>query len=197
MAASGDITAWRRENSNAVLVLVVLSDNSTIRGTMMVPRDKSLRELMIQPESFFDIECQVNGPVMVAKNLVRTMRSIDMPKADQLDLSLKALEKMDVYGILKVEKDADVEAVKTAARNELKRFPVPLGGTSVLPKEVLDYIMIMRKRIEIARDELTASIVAADEKTKQKEANAKAMLRAPVAGGANSSMFGTKIKPAA
>ena len=201
VAAAGDISAWRRENSNAVLVLVVLSDGTEIRGTMLIPRDKSMREVMIQPEAFFDIECQINGPVLVAKNLVRTMRAIEMPKADQLDLSLKALEKMDVYGILKLDKTTEItaEMVKIAARDQMKRFPIPLGGTSVLPQEVLDYITVMRKRIEVARTELVASITAAAEKAAQKEANVKAMARPSPgmsAGNANGG-FGNRIKPAA
>jgi K+/H+ antiporter YhaU regulatory subunit KhtT len=191
------MSAWRRENSNAMMVLVVLADGTQIRGTILVPRDKTLRDVLIQPEPFFDVECQVNGTVLVSKPLVRTVRSIDMPKGDQLDNCLRALEKMDVYGILKLDKTATVEQVKQAAKDEMRRFPIPLGGTSVLPKEVLEYMGAMRKRIEIARDEVLAAIAAASERTAAKDANMKAMQRPVSSSGAANASFGGRVKATA
>jgi hypothetical protein len=191
VAAAGDLTAWRRENSNANLVLVVLSDGTEIRGTILVPRDRTLRELITQPEPFFDVECQVNGQVLVSKTMVRMLRAIEMPRNDQLDQSLRALEKLDPWGVLKVEKDADAATITTAAREQLKRYPIPLGGASVLPKEVFDYINAMRRRIEIARDELLAALKAAEERAAARKANERAMQRPPSAAGIN------RTKPAA
>lgn len=195
MAAAGDLSAWRRENSNPVLLAVTLTDGTELRGTILVPRDRSLRELIIQPETFLDFDCQMNGPMLIAKSTLRSLRAIEPPKADQLDQSLKALEKMDVYGILKVDKSADAETIKAAAREQLKRFPIPLGGTSVLPKEVLDYLTTMRKRVEVARTELLASLEAQAAKAAKQEAMAKTAPR-PLGSGPSGAAAG-RVKPAA
>lgn len=156
MAAS-DVSAWRRQNSDAVAVDLVLTDSTIMKGKIFQPRDKSMRDMLNDPaNNFFEFECYQLGPLIMAKSQIRTMRKNEMPRADQLQTRDKALENSDPFVILGVPKSASREMIRQAYLNLARRYhPDRFSGTN-LPGEVSEYLNAMARRINLAYAELSA-----------------------------------------
>jgi len=154
--AAGDITEWRRQNSEPHILEVCLADGTIIRGTMLIPRDKSVREFIGQPEPFLDIECNENGQMLLSKVQLRYVRPIELPKADNLERQMKQLEKLDAFAVLKLPKTATQAQVDEAAASLLDVYVPMEEMVPLLPPEVLEYMAAMKKRIEAAKAEITA-----------------------------------------
>jgi DnaJ domain len=152
---AADINAWRRQNSDTVAVEIILSDGTPLKGNLLIPRDKSLRETFNNPaDQFMDFECFRLGPTVIAKSAIRSIRPNEMPKADQLEKRLRALEKSDPFMILGVAKDADREVVRQAYITLARTYHPDRYARADLPAEILDYINAMARRINAAYSEL-------------------------------------------
>lgn len=152
--AAGDMAEWRRQNSIATLIEVVLVDGTELRGTMLVSRDKGLRELLSEPDPFVEIECRVNGSMLLAKTSLRYVRAVAMPKADQLESRLRTVEKLNAYGVLKLPRNADPAAVRTAADQVLQLYDPARAAAAGMPSEVVEYFAAMSRRAQLACTEI-------------------------------------------
>ncbi|MFM2422593.1 MAG: hypothetical protein RL291_1123 [Pseudomonadota bacterium] len=155
--AAPDISAWRRQNSDVVTVDLVLIDSTIMKGKILQPRDKTMRDMLNDPaNNFIEFECFQLGHLVLSKNQIRTMRKNEMPKADQLETRDKALENADPFAILGVQKSASRETIRQAYLNLARRYhPDRFSGTD-LPGEVADYLNSMARRINLAYAELSA-----------------------------------------
>lgn len=153
---AGDLTAWRRQNSEAQILEACMADGTVIRGTMLIPRDKSVRDFIGQPEPFLEIECNENGLMLLAKTQLRYVRPIEMAKADQLERQMKQLEKLDAFGVLKLPKTATQQQVDDAAARMIELYVPMAEMVPLLPPEVVEYMAVVKKRIETARSEIAA-----------------------------------------
>lgn len=165
--AAGDITEWRRQNSEPHILEACMADGTVIRGTMLIPRDKSVRDFIGQPEPFLEIESNENGVMLLAKSQLRYVRSIDIPKADNLERQMKQLEKLDAFGVLKLPKTATQDEVDEAASRLLELYVPMEEMVPLLPPEVLDYMALMKKRIETAQAEIISVLNPAPKPAKQ------------------------------
>lgn len=150
--AGGDIAVWRRQNSDHCLLEIVFADGTIIKGALLLPRDKTLREYLAQPEPFVEIELAESGSVMISKTQLRTLRPIELPKADQLQGRLRALEKMDAFQALRIARTATIDEVKAAAVTMRAVYDPSLCQAA--PAEVADYLASMRRRIDAAEKEI-------------------------------------------
>jgi hypothetical protein len=154
--AGNDINAWRRQNSDVVNLEIVLADGTILKGDFLQPRDKSLREVFNMPDPFVDLDCALNGPTIIAKTQIRSLR-LNVPlRADQIEKREKQLEKSDAWGALGLPRNADREAVRKAYISLAHLYhPDRYSGVD-LPKEVAEYMNAMARRINGAYAELNA-----------------------------------------
>ena len=153
MAAS-DISAWRRQNSDPVTVNVTLVDGTSMTGTMLLPRDKQLRDLFNTPEEFLEFDDHRLGMTVLGKSSIRAVRTNNMPAADQIEKRQKLLEKQDPFQILGVAKTVDREGLRTAYKALARMYHPDRFAGSDLPPEVEEYINTMARRINAAYSEL-------------------------------------------
>ena len=65
--AAADMAVWRRQNSDVVAVELQLTDGSIRRGSLLLSRDKTLREFFnMSAEAFIDFECKKDGVMVLA-----------------------------------------------------------------------------------------------------------------------------------
>ena len=53
--AAGDIVAWRKQNSDPLTVDMVLTDGSTLRAVVLVPRGKTLESVFNVDSAFIEV----------------------------------------------------------------------------------------------------------------------------------------------
>jgi hypothetical protein len=72
--AAPDVGTWRRQNSTPLMVELVLVDGSAVKGTVLIPRERSLRDMINGPDAFVEIDCADGGSTLYAKASVRSVK---------------------------------------------------------------------------------------------------------------------------
>jgi hypothetical protein len=157
-----DINAWRRQNSDVVAIVLTLVDGTRARGTILQPRDKTLREMFGMSEPFIDFDCAEFGPMVIAKGSIASIRLHQVPAADQLDRKLKGLDKADSHKILGVGKGSSRDEMRAAYVALARAYHPDRFAAVDLPSEVAEYIDAMAQRINGAYAELVPTVRASD-----------------------------------
>ncbi len=155
MAAS-DLTAWRRQNSDPATVDVVMTDGTSLRAIVLVPRDKILKDVFNAGDAFIEVECLENGIMVFARSAIRSVRLTGLPKADQLERRTEALEKLGCHAALGMGKNASMEAVTQAHARLIRNYDPQHMTVEGLPPEVLAYLRAIRARLDAAYAEISA-----------------------------------------
>lgn len=151
---SGNMAAWRKQNSTPVLAEVRLVDGTLLKGTILVQRDQTMKELFCGSEPFVEFECSVSGEMVVSKSSIATARTCKQISADQLDRRNKLLDKSDAFGVLKLPKTADRDKVREGYLALARAYHPDRYTGSELPPEVIEYLNAMTRRINAAYSEL-------------------------------------------
>jgi hypothetical protein len=149
-----DLAAWRRQNSDPLQLVLSLVNGTKVRGTIMLPRDKTLRDLFNMPDQFIDFDSADQGPVVIAKTSIAALRPHAMPAADQLDRKTRALDKADSHAILGVSKGASRDEIRAAYVALARAYHPDRFAALDLPSEIAEYIDAMARRINVAYAEL-------------------------------------------
>jgi hypothetical protein len=159
--AAADLATWRKQNSDPMTVDMVMTDGSAMRAIVMIPREKSLKDVFNVTDTFLEVECLENGPIVFQREAMRSVRAAALPKAVQLDRRLAAAEKLHAHQALGIPKSADLEVI-VAAHDQLKDKYDPARAVSAgMPAEVVEFMTAMGRRLDAARQELEAIIQAA------------------------------------
>jgi DnaJ domain len=155
-----DINVWRRQNSDTVSVLVTLSDGTRLRGNILQPRDKNLREFLCMPDPFMEFECAESGAIVIAKTAIASVRVNAVPDADQLDKKVRPLDKADPHRILGLGNTATREDIRAAYLALARAYHPDRFASSELPSEMAEYIDAMSRRINLAYAALVPPVKA-------------------------------------
>lgn len=156
------MAAWRRQNSDVITIEIKLVDGGVLRGTMLLQREKSLKDTFSSGDPFIEFDCIVNGEIVLAKTGIATIRQIKKGAVDGLERRMKALEKSDAFGILKIAQTTDREKIREAYLKQTRLYHPDRFAGAELPAEVGEYINAMSRRINNAYAELVLLLEAAD-----------------------------------
>jgi hypothetical protein len=153
-----DIVAWRKNNSDPLTVDMVLTDGTELRAVVMLARGKTLDFVFNIEAPFIEVECLENGPTVFAVNSIRSVRPAQLPKADQLDKRLAALEKIGNFALLNVTKTAT--RLDVAEAYHAAKAPYDLDQTTLdlMPPEVRAFFQAMNRRLDQAALEILATL---------------------------------------
>ncbi len=154
--AAGDLTAWRKQNSDPATVDLVMTDGTKVRAVVMVPRDKILKDVFNVEDTFIEVECLENGVMVYARTAIRSVKPAGLPKADQLERRTKAVEKLGCHAVLELGKTASMDAVSKAYARLSAKYDSSQMTVAGMPPEVLEYLSAMRNKIDTAFAELSA-----------------------------------------
>jgi hypothetical protein len=152
--SGGSMADWRKQNSVPVLVEVLIADGSLMKGTVLVQRDKSLKDVFSGTDQFIEFECMVNGDMVLGKAAIATVRAAKQIKTDQLERKLKMLEKSDAFAVLKLPKTASREQARDAYLAMARAYHPDRFAGFELPAEVSEYLNAMARSINSAYSEL-------------------------------------------
>ena len=154
--AAADLKEWRKQNSDPMTVDIVLSDGSAMRAIVMIPREKTLKDVFNVTDTFLEVECLENGPIVFQREALRSVRPATLPKADQLDKRIVAADKLQAHLVLKVGKLADRATVSAAADRLNATYDPARAVAADMPPEVVAFMEAMCRRVNAARGELEA-----------------------------------------
>ncbi len=156
--AAGDVIAWRKQNSDPATVDIVLTDGSTMRAVVLVPRGKTLESVFNVETAFIEVETLEYGPTVFCISAVRLVRVAALPKADQLERKAQAAEKLGAYALLKITKTATRLDVIEARQSIKAPYEPDEASMAALPEEIRAYMQAMARRIDQAALEVLATL---------------------------------------
>lgn len=159
--AAADLATWRKQNSDPMTVDMVMTDGSTMRAIVMIPREKTLRDVFNITDTFLEVECLENGPIVFQREALRSVRPAALPRADLLEKRRIAADKLHAHQALGVAKTADRDAI-AAAHDQLRdKYDPARAAAAGMPAEVIDFMTQMCRRLDAARAELEAILAPA------------------------------------
>lgn len=150
------MAAWRRQNSEPIAVDVQLHDGTSMKGNVLIPRDKQLRDILAAGETFIEFDCFRLGATMLSKSAIRLIRLSSLPAADQLQKRQNTIEAADPFSILRVPRNADKETVRKAYIELARTYHPDRFANHDLPPEMSEYVNAMARRVNTAFSEVQA-----------------------------------------
>jgi hypothetical protein len=149
--AAADLATWRKQNSDPLTVDMVMTDSSTMRAIVMIPREKTLKDVFNVTDTFLEVECLENGPIVFQREALRSVKPTALPKAIQLDKRLAAAEKLNAHLVLGIVKLANPDAIAEAHEKALAQYDPERAIAAAMPAEVIEFMKAMCRRIDAAR----------------------------------------------
>jgi hypothetical protein len=156
--AAGDVVAWRKQNSDPMTVDMVLTDGSTLRAVVLVPRGKTLESVFNVETAFIEVETLEYGVTVFCISAIRLVRPAALPKADQLERKTQAAEKLGAYALLNLTKTATRLEVTEARQAAKALYDLEDVIMAVMPEEVQTFMQAMNRRIDQAALEILATL---------------------------------------
>ena len=132
------------------LVEVTLSDGSVVKGRIFTSVSKQLADELNGPTTFLEFQSAAGDKALLAKARIATVTSFETPRADHLDRTLQQAESFDAYEILRVERGASLDEIKSAYHRLAKTYHPDRFAASSLPQEMADYVSAMSRRLNLA-----------------------------------------------
>ena len=145
-----------REKVNRTLVAITLLDDTMITVSMRMPLSNKLGDALNSPDMFLDVLTAGGEQQFVAKSAVKSVRSMQMPKADQLDLEARqaGFADLDPHAVLHLGKDASADEIRQAYHRMARLYHPDRIASYDLPDEIKDYARAMLVRINLAFEQL-------------------------------------------
>lgn len=145
---------YQRLNRAPVSVSITLAGGQTLRGTLFVPKTKSLMEELNRGEPFVEFESYDGTRMFIARTNIGSVKEFSIPRVDQLDKKVGMLDQFDAHEVLGVKTDADRATIRQAYLNLAKTYHPDRFARMDLPREVFEYLSAVATRVNLAYSEL-------------------------------------------
>jgi hypothetical protein len=145
-----------RERVNRTLVAITLSDETVLTVAVRMPLSNRLGDALNTPDLFLDVVTAGGEQQYIAKSAIRAVRSMELPKADQLDLEARqaGFSDLDPHAVLGVGKEAPPDEIRQAYHRMARLYHPDRIASYDLPVEIKDYARAMLVRINLAFEQL-------------------------------------------
>lgn len=145
-----------RDRVNRTAVAITLLDGTMMTASLRMPLSNKLGDALNNGEAFLDLVTPGGEQHYIAKPAIRSVRPVDMPKAEDLDLNGRAAHFATVspHAILKVGPDASTEEIKHAYHAMVRLYHPDRIASYDLPDEIRDYMRAMLVHINLAFEQL-------------------------------------------
>lgn len=145
-----------RDRINRTLVAMTLSDDTVMTVAIRMPLSNKLADALNSPDLFLDVLTPAGEQQFIAKSHIRAVRSMAVPRADQIDLAAReaGMADIDADAVLQLDKGASPEEVRQAYHRMARLYHPDRITSYELPDEVKDYARAMLVRINLAFEQL-------------------------------------------
>lgn len=146
----------RDDKVNRTPVFLTLTDGSAMTVSVRLPLSNRLGDALNNDDVFLDALSPTGQQLFLAKSAIKSVRSANVPKADQLELEGRApgTPAFDPYVVLKVAKDATPEEIRQAYHRMARLYHPDRIASFELPEEVMEYVRAMLVRINLAFEQI-------------------------------------------
>lgn len=146
----------RDDKANRSPVFLTLQDGAVLTVSVRLPLSNRLGDALNNGDAFLDVQTPSGQQQFIAKAAIRSVRSANVPRVDQLDVEGRApgTASFDPYAVLKVAKDASPEDIRHAYHRMAKLYHPDRIASFDLPEEVMDYVRAMLVRINLAFEQI-------------------------------------------
>ncbi len=149
---------WLKENAVATPVEVSLVDGTRLKGILRVPRDRTLRDLMNGGDPFVEFDCQDNGPTVVSKSSILSLRPFKLPPAEQLKKRLEFVDQVGAEKALGLTRSVTRAELKPIYRKLAALYHPDNYPRGKYPDEICDFVTSMSRRLYLAYVEVDAML---------------------------------------
>ena len=164
----------------SIAVQIILNGGETLNGQLLSYNASSLIELMNGERAFLEFETYDGEPVVIAKSSVQQILPVEAPDAVELDHSMLQIDRFDPFAILGVTREADSETVREAYRDMVKLYHPDRYAGLELPREVLNYMASVSKRINAAFTAVSEHVQEREKRAAQRKPQVKPEPKKPV-----------------
>lgn len=154
-------------------VILTLVDGENLKGAIAIPKNGRLGDLLNSTDKFVLFKTNSGEPVWLAQSTIAAVQSNEKPAAKQLEYSLKQLEQINPYHILKVKPGVDKTTLRNAYHELVKHYHPDQFANIRLPQEVSAYLDAVIQRLNAAYQEVVEEIDRVEEARKRAEEAAK------------------------
>jgi hypothetical protein len=145
-----------REKVNRTLAALTLSDGAALTVQIRLPLSNRLADALNNADPFLDVLTPGGEQQFISKSVIRTIRQMELPRAEQADLEARAaaLATADPHVVLKVPRDAGPDQLREAYHRMARLYHPDRMASYELPDEMRDYARAMLVRINLAFEQL-------------------------------------------
>lgn len=145
-----------RDKVNRTTVAITLLDGTTLTASLRMPLTNRLGDALNNGDAFLDVLTPAGEQHYISKPAIRSVRPMDMPKAEQLDLDgrLAGLATADPHAILKLGPGASADEIKHAYHRMARLYHPDRIASYELPDEIRDYMRAMLVQVNLAFEQL-------------------------------------------
>jgi len=134
---------------------ITLTTGETLTGTLAAPGTGRLAEVLNSAAPFVEFQTLAGDIRHFNKSALVSITPLEMPRADQLSRRNADAAMFDPYTVLGVTSAATPEELHAAYVTMARTYHPDRYAANGLPREVIDYITAMAKRINAAWDILS------------------------------------------
>ncbi|MGI9387113.1 MAG: J domain-containing protein [Methyloligellaceae bacterium] len=131
-------------------VTLIFNDGQVVSGVCHVLATRTLEEELNNAGAFLDFEPYNGERSFMAKSSVVRIARIHLPKAEQLDQTVRFYDAADPYTILGVKRGAEPGAIQAAYHALAKQYHPDRFAGQDLPVEMAKYASEMSRRVNEA-----------------------------------------------
>jgi DnaJ-domain-containing protein 1 len=147
-----------KEQLIRIPIMLEMMDGSKMALSLISPRALlKLHELLNREELFIDVETLDGERFSIQKTAIKLVKNRVIPVQKDLQQFNDDKNGFDPHRILKVEKEASQEAIRTAYLTLVREYHPDRFASIDLPKEVHEYLTNMLRRINVAYDMVHAN----------------------------------------
>ncbi len=135
-------------------VIITLVDGETLKGSVSVPRAKSLGEVLNGSDAFILFRVTDGELIYLARNTIAAVQSNKKPEARQLDQAKQMIEHASPWQILGLTKDVDLKTARATYYALIKQYHPDQYVNIKLPGEVCEYLEAVVLRLNAAWNDL-------------------------------------------
>lgn len=141
------------------LVHLTLASGKTMMVSLKLPMSGKLADVLNNAERYLDVLGPEGEQFFLSKDMVHRVAAADPPKAS-LNLNRRSSDQsgFNPWAVLGVTREASADDIRAAWLALVKMYHPDRFANLEMPQEMKDYAAAMLARINVAHDQLAASV---------------------------------------